>query len=98
MLSVPPWTMVCETPRISSMPPSVTMNGCSLSRVISRPWPRPTSSTTASATTMPSQSECPMPPCACDEIFAMMTPVRPTIEPTDRSMPPVTITKPLPIA
>ena len=34
----------------------------------------------------------------CDEILAMMTPVRPTTEPTDRSMPPVMITKPMPMA
>ena len=37
-LSVPPLTIVCETPRSSSMPPSVTMNGCRLRRVISGPW------------------------------------------------------------
>ncbi len=42
--------MVCDTPRKSSMPPSVTMNGCSLSRVINKPWPRPISTATPSAT------------------------------------------------
>ena len=37
-------------------------------------------------------------PRAGEEILAMSTPVRPMIEPTDRSMPPVMMTKPMPIA
>ena len=60
-LSVPPWTIVCETPRSSSMPPSVTMNGWSLSRVMSSPWTRPMSSATPSATGCRSRASSRMP-------------------------------------
>ena len=83
---------------MNSIPASVTMKGCRLSRVMSSPCARPISSATQSATTIPSSSECPPPPVACDEMRAMMTPVSPTTDPTDRSIPPVTITKPVPMA
>ncbi len=74
------------------MPASVTMNGCKCSRVISSPCSRPISSAAPRATITPSASEWPPPPVACDEILAMMTPVNPTTDPTDRSMPPAMIT------
>ena len=97
-LIVPPWTTVCDNPRISSIPPRVTMKGCSLSRVMSNPCPRPISRATAKATGIPIHSGYPSPPVAGEDSLAMITPVRPTTEPIDRSMPPVMITKPMPIA
>src|SRR5437762_14158587 len=55
------------------------------------------SSATPSAAGIPIQNDCPQQSCEVDEILAISTPVRPMIEPTDRSIPPVMITNAIPI-
>ena len=79
-------------PRYSSKPHNVTMNGCSPRRVISHPWIAPRSAPSASMiTTAAGQATC-----HSVSMIDSSTPSRANADPTDRSMPPVMITRPSP--
>ena len=79
-------------PRYSSKPHNVTMNGCSPRRVISHPWIQPSSAPSASMiSTAAGQATC-----HSVSIIDSSTPSRANADPTDRSMPPVMITRPSP--
>ena len=65
--------------------------------MISSPWISPINRATASATEIPTQNGCPSPSNECEEMRAMMTPVNPMIEPTDKSIPPAMITNAIPM-
>ena len=80
-------------PRATLIMPSVAMNGGRRPIVISAPFPRPqarpTTRPTAAAAAIGSPASCAVPSA---------TPASATIEPTDRSMPPVRITNVIPTA
>ena len=56
-LRLPPPAMVWLTPRSSSMPPRVTMNGCKSSRVISSPCSSPMAAATTSTSGIATHSD-----------------------------------------
>src|SRR5471032_3533382 len=76
------------------MPASVTMNGCSLKKwinaPIAAPYNAPKTSTSGTITHIGQ--------CRCSANTAQRMVVNATTEPTDRSMPPDTITNVMPIA
>jgi hypothetical protein len=83
--------------------PSVAMKGATLKRVTSVPLMKPTSVPTPSEARMTNQT-CGYTTTSktvschpCSRVPAT-TPDRPTVDPTDRSMPPLRITKSMPSA
>ena len=82
-------------PRTSSIVPSVTMNGTTWSRVISRPLSAPHS---APAATPPSGARSRRRRRPARSSSAVTTVLSATMEPTDRSIPPATITIVMPSA
>jgi len=97
-LSGRPWMVLASvitstTPRAIPSIPNVAMKGGSLNRVTS--WPLMMPRTAPTAIPMSMASGMGKPPTSN---WAVMAPDRARIEPTDRSIPPVRITKSWPIA
>ena len=80
-------------PRYINSPQSVTTNGGIFRRVTSRPWKNPIPIETARAAERVSQ----IGQSSWVTAQGTPTPTRQTIEPTDRSIPPVMMTKATPI-
>ena len=80
------------TPRTSTMVPSVVMNGLTLSQAMVTPLTRPTSAPAA----MPAATPAAMP--ASSITMLATQPDSAAVEPTERSKPPPTITKVMPMA
>src|SRR5262245_34393892 len=79
-------------PRTSTMVPSVVMNGLTPSLAMIRPLTSPT----AAPATMPASTPAAIPNFTIT--MAATQPANATVDPTDRSKPPPTITKVMPIA
>ena len=97
-LSGRPWMVLASVmtrtmPRAMPSMPRVAMNGGSLNLVTSRPLARPRTPPTTTPTRMDGTIGHP-----ATSSWAVTAPARPRIDPTDRSMPPVRITKSWPIA
>ena len=80
------------SPRTSTMVPSVVMNGLTPSLAMIRPLTRPT----AAPASIPTRTPAAMPNCTIT--MAATQPDNATVEPTERSNPPPTITNVMPIA
>src|SRR3954447_24983164 len=92
------WTVLASvststTPRAMPSMPSVTMNGGSLPYATSEPLKTPIAVPAAMPTRIAGTT-----PVPCTSISAVIAPVRPRTEPTDRSMPAVRITSSWPTA
>ena len=80
-------------PRSMVMVARVTINGCSFPLDISTPFKAPTTNPTIKATGIAIIESTPL-----ASIIAATAPENPKIEPTDKSIPPVSITKVIPVA
>ena len=87
-----PPVMRNTTPRTSTMVPSVVMNGLTLRNAITRPLASPTAAPAA----IPAATPAAMP--ASSITMAATQPDSAAVEPTDRSKPPPTMTKVMPMA
>src|SRR4051812_40197842 len=79
-------------PRTSTMVPSVVMNGLTLRNAITRPFASPTAAPAAIPATTPAAIP------ASSITMAAMHPDSAAVEPTERSKPPPTMTKVMPMA
>ncbi len=103
MLMPAPRVQTSETPSSMLRNPSVTISGLIRNAVISRPWTTPTSAPAATAIRIAAQAGIPCaigPPAMFVPAIRMAatTPLNETIASTDRSMPPVRMTKVCPTA
>src|SRR5579871_1865554 len=87
-----PPVMRKTTPRTSTMVPSVVMNGLTPSHAMTSPLARPTTAPAMTPATMPITSP------ALTIAMAATQPASAAVEPTERSNPPPTITKVMPMA
>src|SRR5947209_7183542 len=83
------WLTRRASPRQKNRPASVTRNGGRLNLAIRKPWVAPKTKPNSSGNAIARSGWI----CVCDISHAAMMLVQPTIDPTDRSIPPVIITK-----
>ena len=87
-VTAPPWTIPYVNPRIALSVPRVVMKGFSPTRVTTRPLARPTTSPVPNPASKATSSDAP-----AESAMAVTMPVRPMVDPTDRSSPPPIITR-----